>query len=147
MSRGDGRLFVGPSSIALWARGGCLSRTEHLEVARVLLEKAEGDLAAVRLLAGDERQSDHVVGFHAQQAVEKAIKAVLVSRELEIPLTHDIGYLVRLCADVATPPEDVAGARWLTPWRATGVRTPRIRLSIALLPCRLHSQLSLGASR
>jgi HEPN domain-containing protein len=68
-----------------------LSRPEHLEVARVLLEKDAGDLAAVRLLAGDERQSDHVVGFHAQQAVEKAIKAVLVSRELEIPLTHDIG--------------------------------------------------------
>jgi HEPN domain-containing protein len=70
-----------------------LSRPEHLEVAQVLLEKAQGDLAAVQLLAGDERQSDHVVGFHAQQAVEKAIKAVLVSRELEIPLTHDIGYL------------------------------------------------------
>lgn len=82
----------------------------------MLLEKAEGDLAAVRLLAGDEHQSDHVVGFHAQQTVEKAIKAVLVSREIEIPLTHDIGYLVRPCADVATPPEDLAGARWLTPW-------------------------------
>ncbi|MHB8243259.1 MAG: HEPN domain-containing protein [Solirubrobacteraceae bacterium] len=85
-------------------------------MARVLLGKAEGDLAAARLLAGDEHQSDHVVGFHAQQAVEKAIKAVLVSREVEIPLTHDIGYLVKLCVEVDELPEDVAGARWLTPW-------------------------------
>jgi HEPN domain-containing protein len=85
-------------------------------VAQVLLAKAEGDLAAARLLAADVHQSDHVVGFHAQQAVEKAIKSVLVSRGLEIPLSHDIGYLVQLCSEVATLPEDVAGARWLTPW-------------------------------
>jgi HEPN domain-containing protein len=93
-----------------------LSGAEHREVARVLLAKAAGDLAAVRLLAMDENQSDHVVGFHAQQAAEKAIKAVLVSREIEIPLTHDIGYLVRLCSDVEELPDIVAGARWLTPW-------------------------------
>jgi HEPN domain-containing protein len=93
-----------------------LSGPEHREVARVLLAKAEGDLAAAQLLATDQHQSDHVVGFHAQQAVEKAIKSVLVSRGLEIPLTHDIGYLVKLCSDVATLPENVAGARWLTPW-------------------------------
>ena len=93
-----------------------MSGIEHIEVARVLLAKAAGDLAAVRLLATDENQSDHVVGFHAQQAVEKAIKAVLVSREIEIPLTHDIGYLVKLCSDLEEMPDIVAGARWLTPW-------------------------------
>jgi HEPN domain-containing protein len=47
-----------------------------VEVARVLLEKAAGDLAALELLASDQNQADHVVGFHAQQAVEKSIKAV-----------------------------------------------------------------------
>jgi HEPN domain-containing protein len=93
-----------------------LSGVEHREVARVLLAKATGDLAAARLLASDENQSDHVVGFHAQQAVEKAIKAVLVNCEVEIPLTHDIGYLVRLCSDVEELPDIVATARWLTPW-------------------------------
>jgi HEPN domain-containing protein len=89
---------------------------EHLEVARLLLGKAVGDLAATRLLAADENQADHVVGFHAQQAVEKSLKAVLASREVEIPLTHDLGYLVALCEDRASLPEDVAGAHWLTPW-------------------------------
>jgi len=86
---------------------------EHIEVARVLLEKATGDLSALRLLAADENQSDHVVGFHAQQAIEKSIKAVLASREVEIPMTHDLGYLVKL---VDAAPSEVAESRWLTPW-------------------------------
>ncbi len=99
------------------ARVGCLPTPEHLEVARLLLEKASGDLSALRVLAVDPAQADHVVGFHAQQAVEKSIKAVLASREVELPMTHDLGYLVTLCADDLEPlPADVAGSRWLTPW-------------------------------
>ncbi|MGH2852862.1 MAG: HEPN domain-containing protein [Solirubrobacteraceae bacterium] len=89
---------------------------EHLEVARLLLDKAAGDLAAVRALAADENQADHVVGFHAQQTVEKSIKAVLASREVEIPMTHDLGYLATLVEGADGPPPDVAGSRWLTPW-------------------------------
>jgi HEPN domain-containing protein len=86
---------------------------EHVEVARLLLEKATGDLAALRVLAADPNQADHVVGLHAQQAVEKSIKAVLASREVEIPRTHDLGYLATL---VERPPVEVADSRWLTPW-------------------------------
>jgi len=86
---------------------------EHVEVAQLLLEKAGGDLAALRVLAADQNQADHVVGFHAQQAVEKSIKAVLASREIEIPMTHDLGYLVTL---VERLPPQVAESRWLTPW-------------------------------
>jgi len=92
-----------------------LSAPEHLEVARILLEKASGDLAAVELLAGDDAQADHVIGLHAQQAVEKSLKAVPASRRVEIPRTHDIGYLEGLCRDVHTPVE-LFGAAWLTPW-------------------------------
>jgi HEPN domain-containing protein len=93
-----------------------LPTPEHLEVAGLLLEKARGDLAAARVLAADENQTDHVVGFHAQQAVEKSIKAVLAAGEIEIPLTHDIRYLAKLCTDTKELPEDVAGSGWLTPW-------------------------------
>jgi len=95
-----------------------LPTPEHIEVARVLLGKAAGDLAAVRVLAVDSAQADHVVGFHAQQAVEKSIKAVLASRELEIPLTHDLGYLLALCEDDQSLPPDVASSSWRTPWAA-----------------------------
>lgn len=89
---------------------------EHLEVAGLLLEKASGDLTALRVLAADPAQADHVVGFHAQQAVEKSIKAVLASREVELPMTHDLGYLVTLCGGLEPLPDDVKEARWLTPW-------------------------------
>jgi HEPN domain-containing protein len=93
-----------------------LPTPEHLEVARLLLEKAAGDLAALKVLAGDDNQADHVVGLLAQQTVEKSIKAVLASREVEIPRTHDLGYLTKLCAGHRSLPEDVAASQWLTPW-------------------------------
>jgi hypothetical protein len=38
---------------------------------------------------------------------------VLASREIEIPMTHDLGYLVTL---VEALPSGVAESRWLTPW-------------------------------
>ena len=69
---------------------------EELEAAELFLEKAASDLAAARLLAGDADQDDNVVGFHAQQAVEKALKAVVAVRSLEIPRSHDLGLLIRL---------------------------------------------------
>jgi HEPN domain-containing protein len=97
----------------LFERGAYLPTPEHREVAELLLEKATGYLAAAELLAADKRQADHVVGFHAQQAVEKSIKSVLAIREVEIPLTHDLAYLGE---DGGSVPPDVAGSSWLTPW-------------------------------
>lgn len=38
------------------------------------------------------------VAFHAQQAAEKALKAVLVSLRLEVPRTHDLSRLLAECA-------------------------------------------------
>jgi len=40
------------------------------------------------------------VGFHAQQAAEKFIKAFLVRHQIEFPKTHDIGLLRQLVARV-----------------------------------------------
>ena len=97
-----------------------MSTPEHREVAFLLLGKARADLSAARLLANDASQDDGVVGFHAQQATEKAIKAVLAERELEIPRTHDLGYLLELVArsgiHVPTDPDQVV---WLNPWAVT----------------------------
>jgi HEPN domain-containing protein len=52
----------------------------------------------MRLLAPDAEISDEIIGFHAQQAVEKWLKAVLGSRGIEFEYTHD---LRRLIAEVA----------------------------------------------
>lgn len=38
-----------------------------------------------------------VVGFHAQQAAEKALKAWLIWRQIDYPFSHDIHLLVSLC--------------------------------------------------
>jgi len=90
---------------------------EHVEVASLLLDKARADLEAARALASDERQADHIVGFHAQQAVEKSAKAVLAIRSIEMPRTHDLAYLLALLEDGGLEvSEEVVGSEWLTPW-------------------------------
>ena len=37
--------------------------------------------------------------FNAQQAAEKAIKAVMISRNIEFPFVHDLDYLLSLLED------------------------------------------------
>ena len=55
--------------------------------------------------------------FHAQQAVEKAIKAVLFSREIDFPLTHDIDELVDILDKVGISlSSELSNAGILTPY-------------------------------
>jgi len=60
-----------------------------------LLFKASHDLIAARaiLAAGDAFDT---VCFHAQQTVEKSLKAVLALYEIEYPRRHDLGELLEL---------------------------------------------------
>ena len=60
-----------------------------LEHARALLARARDDLYVVRRLRTDPDAPGWVLGFHAQQAVEKALKAVLSSagRPIRAPTT------------------------------------------------------------
>jgi HEPN domain-containing protein len=90
---------------------------EELEEAQRLLKAARSDLRAADALAPDAEQGNDVVGFHAQQAVEKAIKAVLAVSGVEIPFTHDLSFLVDLLREHQIEvPEVVGDAEWLTPW-------------------------------
>jgi HEPN domain-containing protein len=75
--------------------------------ARTLLARALDDEEAARALQDVERVSGAVVGFHAQQAVEKALKAVLVLNGVSYRFTHDVAYLIELCetAGVEVPAE------------------------------------------
>lgn len=77
------------------------------EVAAGLLARACDDAAAVRAVIDVAGVTDAIVGFHAQQAVEKSIKAVLASREQRFPLTHDVEGLLERCdqAGVEGPAE------------------------------------------
>jgi HEPN domain-containing protein len=89
------------------------------ELARQLLERASDDVAAASALLDVAGVSDAIVGFHAQQAVEKAMKAVLTVRGVEYPFTHDLELLVALCAGAgASLPVDLADVPRLAPYAA-----------------------------
>ena len=51
------------------------------------------------------------MGFHAQQATEKALKAVLSRHGVEFRRTHDLALLLDLLQDRQLPPPP--GADWL----------------------------------
>lgn len=113
-----------------FARAAFLPTPEEIEAADLFLGKAASDLAAARLLAGDDEQDDDVVGFHAQQAVAKSLKAVVAVRSLEIPRSHDLGLLIRLLDSAEHRlPDEIRAADWLNPWAVT----PRYDLSGAAL--------------
>jgi HEPN domain-containing protein len=87
------------------------------EEANLLLRKAVEDRDAVAKLAADSDIADSVIGFHAQQTVEKAIKAVLASCGDEFPWTHDLRHLIeRLDALRRSLPPSLDDVRELAPW-------------------------------
>ena len=51
----------------------------------------------LRAMLSEATVSNAIVCFHAQQAVEKALKAVLASRDVVFPFTHDLDGLIEFC--------------------------------------------------
>jgi len=66
------------------------------ERARSLLVMARKDFDALRGMVGNPLFADEVFGFHAQQAIEKSLKAWLSIRSVDYPLTHDLSRLLDL---------------------------------------------------
>ena len=66
------------------------------EHARSLVRLARRDLNALIGMQDSPLFADEIVGFHVQQAVEKALKAWLSIRGREYPLTHDLPRLFSL---------------------------------------------------
>ncbi len=69
------------------------------------IEKAQADLDAATVLSSKEYAFFGVVGFHAQQAGEKFLKALLTFHQVDFPKTHLIAELLKL---VRTVDETVA---------------------------------------
>jgi HEPN domain-containing protein len=72
------------------------SRREPSDLAALYSRKAKNDATAAREFAGNPEISDEIIGFHAQQAVEKWLKAVMAVLALPQQRTHDIDQLSRL---------------------------------------------------
>lgn len=87
------------------------------ELAQVLARKAEGDESILDRLLDDADVPDDVLGFHAQQAIEKRLKAVLAFHGIGYDRTHSIGYLTSLLErhGIALPQERER-IEELTPW-------------------------------
>jgi len=77
------------------------------------LAKADEDLAAARTLLGDPKLTG-VVAFHAQQCVEKCLKAVAEERGERVPRIHDLRRLWSVVAEHFPEPLDVDLLRELT---------------------------------
>ena len=101
---------------------------DEADLARGLLGLAADDLTAARALVDVPAVTDAIVGFHAQQATEKALKAALAAAGREFPFTHNIHVLRRLCGDGGIAlPDALDKLDLLTPYAVAeryGARSP-----------------------
>lgn len=76
---------------------------------------AQGDLALARVKLPENIPTE-LLCFHAQQVVEKSIKAVLVHFRVPVPRTHNLEMLMDLAAASVKIPDFVQDAADLTPY-------------------------------
>jgi HEPN domain-containing protein len=94
-----------------------LPSPDERELASLLVRKAEGDEAILDRLLDDSDVPDDVLGFHAQQAIEKRLKAVLAFQGIDFERTHSIGYLTSLLEHHGIDlPDRREQIEELTPW-------------------------------
>jgi HEPN domain-containing protein len=76
-----------------------LSNRDGADLAALLARKAKEDATVVQEFAANPEISDGIIGFHAQQAIEKWLKAALVLRGIQQPRIHDLGRLLQVLGD------------------------------------------------
>jgi HEPN domain-containing protein len=64
--------------------------------AKRLLSAAQKDLTALRSMTDSSAFAEEIFGFHAQQAIEKSLKAWLAIIGEQYPRTHDVSLLLAL---------------------------------------------------
>src|SRR4051794_36975332 len=82
------------------------------------LAKAAEDLGVAQLILDNATAARWAACFHAQQATEKALKAVLVATGTDFPRTHVLERLADLLGGVELV--DRALLVQLTPWAVAG---------------------------
>jgi HEPN domain-containing protein len=93
------------------------------------LNKATTDLRSAEMLLEGEFDDYWAAAFHAQQAAEKYLKALLVRHQIPFPKTHDIGVLLKLSTSGDdTLPVELAGAATLTAY-GVEARYPGVEVS------------------
>ena len=73
------------------------------------------DLAVIdRLIQTDPQEYASTICFHAQQAVEKYLKALLACKGVDFPRTHDVDFLLAECRKVSPGQFDQVDLKSLT---------------------------------
>ncbi len=90
-----------------------MSDREH---ALELLELAKRDFTALENMLDARFFADEIFGFHAQQAVEKAIKAWIASLSLEYPISHDLRRLLNVLRSANKSVDDFDALMILQPF-------------------------------
>lgn len=87
------------------------------DLATRFARKAESDEIALQKLGDDPDVPDDLIGFHAQQALEKLLKAALAHVGVAPPRIHHLNKLLSLLADAGlAPPVSMDEARVMVPW-------------------------------
>ena len=90
---------------------------ELLERAELLLAKAKDDKTLLDEIILNEKVRDEIIGFHAQQAAEKLLKALLMAKNISYRRTHDLRELIDLIRDNDIEfPESLMEIRTLSPF-------------------------------
>jgi HEPN domain-containing protein len=91
------------------------------KLARGSLRKARVDLRLAVVTASDRATMEPWAAcFHAQQAAEKAIKALLTAMQLDFPRTHELMWLLDLIPADPGVPVSLPDAAWLTDFATVG---------------------------
>ncbi|MHA1432178.1 MAG: HEPN domain-containing protein [Candidatus Freyarchaeota archaeon] len=69
------------------------------DVIKRWIQKAEIDIKTARILIKSEDPPTESICFHAQQAVEKFLKAYLTHMDVRAGKTHDIATLLEMCIE------------------------------------------------
>ncbi len=73
------------------------------ELIKEWIEKAEGDYhSALREYRARKHPNYDAAGFHAQQSIEKYLKAILQSKNVRFDKIHDLLALMKLCLPFAS---------------------------------------------
>ncbi len=97
-----------------------MSEAEIEKETQYWMRLAQDDLTMADLAMGSSRPLVGNACYHAQQAVEKAIKAVLIFLQVEFPFTHEIDPLLKLVPEDWNVKQMSISAEQLNKWASAG---------------------------
>jgi HEPN domain-containing protein len=106
--------------------------------ARLMLEMANKDFTALRGMTDPQVFVDEIFGFHAQQTVEKVLKAWIAFLGRKYPPSHNIRTLLDVLAESGV---DTAGLEELTEYTPYAVRFRYMGLGLSEEPLERVSTL------